>query len=101
MLLFRSFDGGSAFRLSFLLSIPAAFVAGALAVLDSGVPTIAPSAAVAAIVSSAAVGYLTIGGLLRVVEQLAFWVFVSASERWRCWAGLSSRRDFSLVLMPS
>ncbi len=73
MLLFRGFSASSAFRLSFLLSIPAALGAGALTLLDAGVPAIAPSSALVAVLASAVVGYLAIDGLLRVVERVAFW----------------------------
>ncbi|GAA0227502.1 undecaprenyl-diphosphate phosphatase [Haladaptatus pallidirubidus] len=74
VLLFRGFDGGSAFRLSFLLSIPAALGAGSLTVLNSGVPEIQLSTAATVIGVSALVGYLAIDGLLWVVERVAFWV---------------------------
>lgn len=71
-LLLRGYAGPAAFRLSFLLSIPAALGAGTLAVLDAGLPT--PGvAAVLALVTSAVVGYATIDGLLRVVRRVAFW----------------------------
>lgn len=72
-LLLRGHDGPSSFRLSFLLSIPAAFGAGALALLDGGFPAIAPAMAVVALVTSAVVGYLTIDALMRLVERVAFW----------------------------
>lgn len=73
-LLFRGHDGPSAFRLSFLLSIPAAAGAGVLVVLDTGsLPGVDPAAAVVALVASAIVGYLTIDALMRVVERVSFW----------------------------
>ena len=73
-LLFRGYDGENAFRLSFLLSIPAAAGAGLLVVLKTGkLPIVTPTAAVVAIVTSAVIGYLTIDALLRVVERISFW----------------------------
>ncbi|WP_435156888.1 undecaprenyl-diphosphate phosphatase [Haladaptatus sp. DFWS20] len=73
-LLFRGYSGSDAFRLSFLLSIPAAAGAGVLVVLETGgLPVVAPTAAVAALASSAIIGYLTIDMLLRVVERVSFW----------------------------
>jgi undecaprenyl-diphosphatase len=73
-LLFRGHDGPSAFRLSFLLSIPAAAGAGVLVVLDTGgLPAVEPGSAVVALAASAVVGYLTIDALMRVVERVSFW----------------------------
>lgn len=72
-LLFRGHDGPSAFRLSFLLSIPAALGAGALVLADVGVPAVAPVSALLALVTAAVVGYLTIDALMRVVERVPFW----------------------------
>ncbi|WP_158055647.1 undecaprenyl-diphosphate phosphatase [Halorussus halophilus] len=72
-LLFRGHDGPSSFRLSFLLSIPAAAGAGVLVLLDGGVPAVAPKAALLALVTAAIVGYLTIDALMRVVERVPFW----------------------------
>ncbi|WP_433625299.1 undecaprenyl-diphosphate phosphatase [Halomicrococcus sp. NG-SE-24] len=72
-LLFRGHDGPSAFRLSFLLSIPAAAGAGVLVFLDTGIPSVSPTAAAVAIFASATVGYLTIDALMRLVERVAFW----------------------------
>jgi undecaprenyl-diphosphatase len=71
-LLLRGYDPGASFRLSFLLSIPAATGAGLL-VLADGVPTLSPAAAAVAVAVSAVVGYLTIDALLRVVARVAFW----------------------------
>ncbi|WP_152042441.1 undecaprenyl-diphosphate phosphatase [Salinigranum salinum] len=72
-LLLRGHEGVDAFRLSFLLSIPAAFGAGVLVLLDVGVPSVSPLAAGVALVTSAVVGYATIGLLLAVVRRVAFW----------------------------
>lgn len=73
-LLLRGHDGEAAFRLSFLLSVPAALGAAGLAVADhGGLPTLAPTPALAAVVTAAVVGYLSIDALVRVVRRLAFW----------------------------
>jgi undecaprenyl-diphosphatase len=73
-LLLRGYEAPVAFRLSFLLSIPAALGAGLLAVLDTGLPGVGPAAAAVALGTSAVVGYATIDGLLRVVRRVAFWL---------------------------
>ncbi|NHN40974.1 undecaprenyl-diphosphate phosphatase [Halorubellus sp. JP-L1] len=74
-LLFRGHDGESAFRLSFLLSVPAALAAGALEVYQSGgIPGVDPTATLAALVVAAVVGYATIDALMRVVERVSFWL---------------------------
>jgi undecaprenyl-diphosphatase len=72
-LLLRDHEGSDSLRLSFVLSIPAAFGAGALVVLDDGIPAIDPATAAVALVVSAVVGYLTVDALTRVVERVAFW----------------------------
>jgi undecaprenyl-diphosphatase len=71
-LLLRGYDGPDAFRLSFLLAIPASFGAAGLAMADGGVPALAP-AALLALSISAVVGYLTMDALLRVARRLPFW----------------------------
>ncbi|MFB6206977.1 MAG: undecaprenyl-diphosphate phosphatase [Haloglomus sp.] len=73
-LLLRGFDPRVAFRFSFLLSIPAALGAGALVLLDTGVPTVGALPAALALGTSAVVGYATIDGLLRLVRRVAFWL---------------------------
>lgn len=73
MLLFRGHVGPSAFRLSFLLSIPAGLGAGILIVLDDGVPTTGLEAIVA-LLTSAVVGYAAIDAIMRVVHRVDFWV---------------------------
>ena len=74
-LLFRSYDPPAAFRLSFLLSIPASIGAAALTVTGAGgLPGISPVAAASALLVSAAVGYLTIDLLIRIVERIPFWL---------------------------
>lgn len=72
--LFRSYEPPAAFRLSFLLSIPASLGAAALTLLSAGgLPGISPTAAAVALAVSAVVGYLTIDALMRVVERVPFW----------------------------
>jgi len=72
--LFRSYEPPAAFRLSFLLSIPASLGGATLTVLGAGgLPGIAPLPALTALVVSALVGYLTIDALMRVVERVPFW----------------------------
>ena len=72
--LFRSYDPPAAFRLSFLLSIPASLGAAALTLLSAGgLPGIRPTAAAVALGVSAVVGYLTIDVLMRVVDRIPFW----------------------------
>lgn len=72
-LLLGGYEEVVAFRLSFLLSIPAALGAGALVLLDGGFPAIAPTAALVALLVSAVVGYATIDALLRLVRRVPFW----------------------------
>ena len=72
-LLFRSYDPPSAFRLSFLLSIPASVGAALLTVAGAGgLPGIDPVPAAVALGVSAVVGYVTIDALMRVVERVPF-----------------------------
>lgn len=74
-LLFRAHEGPSAFRLSFLLSIPAGIGAAFLTVVGTGgVPGISVDAAILALLTSAVVGYVTIGALMRFVERVPFWL---------------------------
>ena len=73
--LFRSYEPPAAFRLSFLLSIPASLGAAVLTLLSAGgLPGINPTAAAVALGVSAVVGYLTIDALMDVVERVPFWV---------------------------
>lgn len=74
-LLLRGHDGPSSFRLSFILSIPAAFGAGVLALLqgEAFARSIGPSEAIIALSAAAVVGYLTIDALMRIVERFSFW----------------------------
>lgn len=74
VLLFRQYDPPEAFRLSFLLSIPAALGAAALTVVGAGgLPGISPGAGAGALCVSALVGYLAIDLIMRVVDRVPFW----------------------------
>jgi undecaprenyl-diphosphatase len=74
VLLLRGYDGEAAFRLSFLLSIPAAVLGGAVGVVEAGgVDGVGAVGGVVALATAAAVGYLTIDALMRVVRRVSFW----------------------------
>lgn len=73
-LLLRGHDGPSSFRLSFVLSIPAALGGALLGVVDEGLPALDPTTAAVALLTSAVVGYLTIDALMRLVERVSFWL---------------------------
>ena len=74
-LLFRHYDPPEAFRLSFIISIPASLGAAVLTMLGAGgLPGISPVAALTALSISSVVGYLTIDAIMRVVERIPFWV---------------------------
>ncbi|MFC6941813.1 undecaprenyl-diphosphate phosphatase [Salinirubellus sp. GCM10025818] len=74
VLLLRGHDGPDSFRLSFLLSIPAAVGGGLVAVLDAGgLPSLSPVAALVALTTAAVVGYASIGVLMRLVRTIPFW----------------------------
>lgn len=73
-LLLRGHDGPASFRLSFLLSIPAAIGGGVIAVVSSGgLPNLTPLAAAIALATAAIVGYLSIDALMRLVKRVPFW----------------------------
>lgn len=73
VLLFRSYEPAGAFRLSFLLSIPASLGAAALTVVGAGgLPGIDLGPALTALVVSAVVGYVTIDTLMRLVDRIPF-----------------------------
>jgi undecaprenyl-diphosphatase len=70
-LLLCGHDGEVPFRLSFLLSVPAAVGGAAVAVLDaSGLPSVSPTAALVSLAVAAVVGYLTVGFLTRAARRL-------------------------------
>ncbi|MFC4356911.1 undecaprenyl-diphosphate phosphatase [Halobium salinum] len=72
-LLLRGHDGEGSFRLSFLLSVPAALGGAAIAVLDAGgLPALSPAAAVVSLAVAAVVGYLTVGALMKAARRLPF-----------------------------
>ncbi|SDZ98801.1 undecaprenyl-diphosphatase [Haloplanus vescus] len=74
VLLLRGYAAPTSFRLSFLLSIPAAIGGGLLAFLDTGLPGLSLSSGLIALLTAAIVGYLTIDALMRIVNRVAFWV---------------------------
>ena len=75
IMLLRGYSGPTAFRLSFLLSIPAAIGAGVLVLGDSGgIGHVSLVAGLTALFVSGVVGYVTIDALMRVVERVSFWV---------------------------
>ncbi len=71
IMLFKNFDGEEAFRVSFLMSIPASFAAALGLMLVKGFQPDAYSG-LAAIVA-ALVGYLTIGRLLALAREMSLW----------------------------
>jgi undecaprenyl-diphosphatase len=71
-LLLRGHDGPAAFRLSFLLSIPAAILGGGVGALRGGLG-VSPTAGLVALVVAAVVGYATIDLLMRTVRRVAVW----------------------------
>lgn len=74
-LLLRGHPGEASFRLSFLLSIPAAFGAGVLAIADAGgLPGGDLQAGVISLVVAAVVGFASIAALMRIVRRLPFWL---------------------------
>ena len=74
VLLFREYTAPTAFRFSFLLSIPASLGATLLTVVDAGgIPGIRPIIALLTLGVSAVVGYLSIDALLRIVDAIPFW----------------------------
>ena len=71
-LLLRGHGGPDALRLSFVLSIPAAGGAAAIAYAQHGLPAVGPGPAALALGTSAVVGVLTVDGLTRLVRRVAF-----------------------------
>jgi len=72
-LLLRGHDGPASFRLSFLLSIPAAVIGGVVGVVRAGGVGVSVTAGLVALVVAGVVGYATIGLLMRVVHRVAVW----------------------------
>ena len=70
-MLLRGLRGDEAFNVSFIMSIPASFAAGLGLVLIDGVQL--TTGAMAAVVVSAIVGYMTIGALMGFAQKTSFW----------------------------
>lgn len=78
-LIWRGFDSGSSFYLSFLLSIPTVILAEILLNYGStGMRGLPASDGIILLLTSLVVGYLTLDGLLRVIKRIniAYLVFV-------------------------
>jgi len=71
IMLFRNFDGEEAFRISFLMSIPASFAAAIGLMLVKGFQPNAYSGLAALV--AALVGYVSIGRLLALARKVSFW----------------------------
>ena len=71
IMLLKNFDGEEAFRISFLMSIPASFAATLGLMLVNGFQPDVYSGI--AVFVSAIVGYLTIGRLLALARKISFW----------------------------
>jgi len=71
IMLFKKFDGEEAFRVSFLMSIPASFAAALGLMLVNGFQPNAYSGLAALV--AAIVGYLTIDRLLSLARKTSFW----------------------------
>lgn len=71
-LLLRGHEAPRSFRLSFLLSIPAALGGGLLGYADGDL-AIGTLAVAVSVGVSAAVGYATIDALMRIVDRVPFW----------------------------
>lgn len=71
IMLFKDFTGEEAFRISFLMSIPASFAAAfGMMMVDGFTPD--SYAALSAVIAGV-VGYLAIDALLRVARRISFW----------------------------
>ena len=71
IMLFKNFTGEEAFRISFLMSIPASFAAAfGMMLVDDFTPD--PYAALSALIA-AIVGYIAIDALLRLARRVSFW----------------------------
>jgi undecaprenyl-diphosphatase len=73
-LLLRGHGGSTAFRLSFILSIPAALGGGLLGLLaQQGPPGTDLAAGGVALLAAALTGFVTIDALMRLVRRISFW----------------------------
>ena len=71
IMLFKNFTGEEAFKISFLMSIPASFAAAfGMMLVDGFKPD--PFAALSALIA-AIVGYLAIDTLLKLARRISFW----------------------------
>jgi len=71
-LLFRRFSGEEAFRVSFLMSVPAVFAAAVGLMYLEGVPALEPGLLVS-LAASFISAYLSIEALLRLARRIQFW----------------------------
>jgi undecaprenyl-diphosphatase len=75
VLLLRGQPGPEAFRLSFLLSVPASLLGGGVGLVGAGgLPPVGPVAAAVALGAAALVGLATIDALMRIVRRLRVWL---------------------------
>ncbi|MFB6068658.1 MAG: undecaprenyl-diphosphate phosphatase [Halobacterium sp.] len=75
VLLFRGYEPPAAFRLSFLLSVPAALLGSAVGLVQSGgLHGVSATSGLLSLAVSAVVGYATIDLLMRVVRRVSFWL---------------------------
>ncbi|MBN2042988.1 MAG: undecaprenyl-diphosphate phosphatase [Candidatus Aenigmarchaeota archaeon] len=74
-LLFRNYNSSSALKLSFLMSIPAIFVAEIGLGMINGLPSLGIDKIIAGLVFSFVLGMLTIHALIRIAGKFSFWKF--------------------------
>ena len=72
VLLFRNYTGEAAFRISFLMSIPAVFAAAAGLIFIDGLPTV-NNEILYALLSSFVTSLLTINILLKAAQRIKLW----------------------------
>lgn len=73
-LLLRGYEGSTAFRLSFILSIPASLGAGLLGLLgQQGTLGVDLVTGTTALLAAALTGFVTIDALMRLVRRISFW----------------------------
>ena len=72
VLLFKSFSGAEAFRISFLMSIPAVFAAAAGLIVIEGVPPLG-GGVLLSVLAAFLSALLTIDLLLRIAKRMRFW----------------------------